>query len=210
MNNFINQFAPGVKLTKIQLVAIWIQIGEACLIPLAVILFIGALSFSSFTDIASGLNKPPSLSFLRDQYDFLLTRGVDQSSAALPLRLFELLIWSLIPIILLRVVSSPFLFGLVDWHKRFQAARMSIVKVFLACLLMAYSIWASVDMRGSSAVPVVDSMLKRAPQAYVSFEAFIFVGGSILFVEGLIMLVDIALTSARERKSSQPSEASKR
>jgi hypothetical protein len=210
MNNFINQFAPGVKLTKIQLVAIWIQIGEACLIPLVVVVFIGALSFSSLTYIASSLNKPPSLSFLRDQYDFLLTRGVDQSSAELPLRLFELLIWLLITMIFLRVVSSPFLFGLVDWGKRFQAAGTSIVKVFLACLLAAYSIWASVDMRGSSAVPVVASMLKRAPQAYVSFEAFIFVSGPILFVECLIMLFDNALMSARKRKSSQPSEASKR
>ena len=66
------------------------------------------------------------------------------------------------------------------------------------------------DMRGSSAVPVVASMLKRAPQAYVSFEAFIFVSGPILFVECLIMLFDNALMSARKRKSSQPSEASKR
>jgi hypothetical protein len=207
MDNLANQTAPGVKLTKLQLVAILILIAEVTLIPLVVVVFTFARTLPRSTYFASFLDKPPNLSFLRDQYDFLLTRGVDQISAAVPLRLFELLIWILVLVILLRLVSGPLLSGLINWRKRLQAAGMSIVKFSIGLLLMAVAVWSSMDMRGSSAVPAIDSMLKRAPQVYVFFEAFVFVGASILFVEGLMALLDIVLISARERQSLRPTNA---
>ena len=83
-----------------------------------------------------------------------------------------------------------------------------MAKLFLGWLLMPAAIWASMDIRSSSAVSSIDSVLTRARQAYVCFEAFVFVGASILLVEGLIGLVDFAVMWARERKSSQPSKAS--
>jgi hypothetical protein len=91
--------AQAQRLTKFQLVAFGTRVAALSLIPFTVIIFVGARALSSFTYFTSSLSKPPNVTFLRGQYDFLLTRGADQLSTALSLRMFEFLIWILIPIV---------------------------------------------------------------------------------------------------------------
>jgi len=159
--------AQAQRLTKFQLVAFGTRVAALSLIPFTVIIFVGARALSSFTYFTSSLNKPPNVSFLRGQYDFLLTRGADQMSTALSLRMFEFLIWILIPIVLLRVILSPPLFGLVNWREKLQAAGVSLPRFLFGMFLIAAAIWASIDIRGSSSLPVVSLLMKQTPQTYI-------------------------------------------
>jgi hypothetical protein len=184
-----------VRLTKVSLVARVVRAAGLVFAYLALTVFMFAQPLSHF---AASLNDPPALSFLRDQYDFLVSRGVPPPSAAVPLRLWECLIWVLSAIILGRVLSSPFLFGVVDWRKRLrQTGRPA--KALLGLLLMPGAIWASMDIRISSAV--FASLLNRAPRAFICLEAFVFLGALVLFVEGLIALADFAVSSVRSRSA---------
>ncbi len=184
------------RLTKTSLAARVSRVANICFAPLSVIVFILERPLSYFV---TSLNDPPTLTFLRDQYDYLITGGVAPASAAVPLRLWECMIWIFAPILLLRLVLSPFLFGVVNWRKRFQTKGGSIVRASLGWLLMGGAPWAAIDIRSSASVPAYGSLLNRAPQAFVCLEAVVFFAGIALFVEGLIMLVDFAATSVRKR-----------
>lgn len=210
MNNPFNPL-PLSKLTKLQLVAKAPALVELFVMPfLVIVAFIFARQLAELPYFSDILNKPPSLPFLRDQYDFLLARGIGSIAAELPLRIFEVLIWVLIPILLLRVVLSPYLFGLVNLREKIQATGGSILKFVAAWPIMAYAIWASTDIRASSSATGLTSLLKASPRAYICLEAFIFICSSILFVEESLALFEIALSGIRGSKSPRPFKDSER
>lgn len=202
--------AQFAQLTRVQRVAFGAKVVTLSLIPFTVIMFLCVSALSRIHDFAIGFNNPPNITFLRDQYDFLLVRGVDPVVAGLSLRVFEILVWILVPIILLRIVLSPYLFGLVDWRKRIEAAGGSIKGFLVSYLLMPIAIWVSTDIRFSSSVAALASLLKTSPQIYVFLEAFAFVTASVVFVEESLALFEITLGQVRGSKSPRPFKDSER
>jgi len=200
MTTAMNDLASRVKRAKFQLIAGVPVIAEACLLPLVFIFFICGWELSQF---ASSLKSPPTLSFLRDQYQFLLLRGVDPVSAALPLRLFEILIWILIPVGVLRVSLCSLLFTTISTRKVFQSHGISIIKFYLAFLFMLLLSWGSMDLKNITAVPSLDGLLTKSPFIYIFLEAFSFVFMAIVIFEALVLQIDIAVTPARARRSCQ-------
>lgn len=192
--------------TKFQLFAripLW---AECFVLPPLVIgsfIFVRLLSVIPYlTDI---LNRPPNLLFLRDQYDFLLVRGVDPMAAEQSLRLFEILIWVLVPILLLRLALSPFLFGLINWREKRRNANVSIMRLVFGWLLMVSGVYAATDIRSSSSVVGLAYLLKASPRAYICLEAFIFVMGSVLAIEGLTVAV-MRINASRQEFCVGPSQ----
>jgi len=195
VNNEANQSVTSTKLTKCQIAAIVPLIAEACLIPLVIVLF---LFGSELSHVASSLTDPPSLRFLRGQYEFLLLRGVDPTSAALPLRLFEVLIWILLPIGLLRLISSPLLFSRLGIRKILQIQGVSIVKFYLIVILLIAMFWLSMDIEGATFVPRLNALLKQSPNTFIFLEACWFAFVALVVFEALVGLVELVVTTARE------------
>jgi hypothetical protein len=203
MDHVVKQSTPRVRLTILQLIAVGPLVAEACLIPLVIIVFVFARPLSG---LATSLNSPPTLIFVRDQYDFLLRRGVDSISAALPLRLFEFLIWVLIPVGILRIALSPFLFSVLSMRKNFQVQGISITKFYLVLIFMLVILWASTHIEGATSVPALRALLEQSLNTYVFLETLLFVGMSIAVFEAVVGLIEIVVTAARERNPVQSSE----
>ncbi len=205
-SNVANKSASQARPTKPQLIALGVLIAETCLFPLVFGMFVFSRPLSNVVKVFG--NDPatqPSLWFLREQYEFLLARAVDPSSISLSLRLFGLLVWITISVVMLRLVSGPFLFSLLDYRKILKRRSVSTVKFIFLWLFMSTAIWASMDIQGSSSAPLLGALLLRSPLGYVCLEAFVFVTGAIAFVEGLLALFQLALTSDRKGRSSESS-----
>jgi hypothetical protein len=198
-----------VRLSKLQWVAACAAIAEVCLIPLAIVVFISTYQLSRVPYFESQLNGQPRLSFLRDQYAFLLTHGVDQFSAAASLRLYEFFIYVALCVIFLRLVLSPLVFDLFDVRKVLRTKGISIVKFYLSILFLTVGVWASMDLQSATNVPVLWALLRRSPYTFVFLETASFLFTSIAVSEGLIALVQIGTTKIRNPKSSS-SPTSKR
>ncbi len=199
-----NQSSSKAKPNKRQLFAIGVLIAEICLIPIVPGLFIFARSLSGVLAAVGGdPNTMPSLWFLRDQYVFLTAKGVDASSIAFSFKLFGFMVWLSLPVVLLRLVSSPWLFGLVNWRGVLAARKLSVRKFFLGWLLVSSSIWASTQIRGADSVPLLGVLLRISPPGYICLEAFFFVLGLIAFAEGLLALLQLALKRDLNGASSQ-------
>jgi hypothetical protein len=56
-------------------------------------------------------------------------------------------------------------------------------------------------MYGSASAPQLAFLLEHSPRAYIRLETFVFVGGTILFVEGLLLLL-LTIKRWRSRAST--------
>lgn len=209
LGNLFNPVPPPAKPTNIQRFAAGVRLVSLLFMFFAVLFFVCARVISHFAYFAS-LRAPPTLPFLRNQYDFLLLRGIDPNVAASPLRIFQFLIWILVFVLFLRVVSSPFLFGLIDWRKTAREQGAPIAGLVAGWMLMAVAVWASTDITSLSASRALGIPLERSPAAYVCLEVFLFSTGSILFVEAPIVLCDFLVTWVRARKPLSASKSSQR
>jgi hypothetical protein len=190
------------ELTSYEKMAMGAPLAEACLILLVPLFFVFADPLSRFIDseIAQSVSLRPS--FIDRQYHFLLAHGADAASVTSALRIFELLIWVLIVVVVLRVLSTIFLFGLMDIKGLFRAQRISVSRFVISLAVMAGAVWASTDIRFADSDPLF-GMLVRSPRVYVCLEAFVFVSASILLVEGLLVLIELAVSAIRGRIPSR-------
>jgi hypothetical protein len=179
------------RLGSMPIVPAAISIGELCLVPL---LFLVLAFHTAIADALtnSGLSADLTLnvSFLRRQREFLVDQGLDSVSLAKMFQVFALMVWLSIGIASLRLVSAPFIFGYWNrWYisrqrRYLPATPEGVIAGFI--LIGPLTLWISTWPTMASS-PVLRMILHHAPQAYLSLEAFVFVGSLIFTVEAVVL-----------------------
>jgi hypothetical protein len=187
------------RLTRRQRIAFAVYMAEFCLWPLTFILFAFARLFPS-----APVRTLPNLWLLQKQYVLLTAEGFDPSLIALALRLFELMVCISLPVILLRLVSAPVLFGLRDLRRTREKMKEKPVKVLFGWFLTWGGLWAAIHIEAAKSAPLLSVFLKFSPYWYICFCALMFVVGLFLVVEVPLLFIE---TRLRRDRPSAPSQA---
>jgi hypothetical protein len=136
-NNVPDKSPTRPKVTPSQYIAIGILLGQWCLLPLTLLLFVIARPFgNTFIDVL------PNLLVLQSQYVFLTGDGFAPSVIEAPLRLFEFMIRISVLVVLLRMFSGPLLFRREDlqriWYEKITSAP---IKLFWGWLATSAATW---------------------------------------------------------------------
>jgi hypothetical protein len=190
------------KTIRMPLLPVAISIAELGLIPLLFMMLaldgvvLRCLAVFGVTDLAA------TIPFLRRQSDYLTQRGVDPASVVATFQVFALIVWLSAAILVLRLISGPFLFGY--WNARAISLRKRYLpsspeSAVAAVLLIGLGgVWAS-TWAPMGAAPLLNVLLTQSPRAYLWLEAFVFVGSMIFSVEGILfgLLWLLKLTTSR-------------
>jgi hypothetical protein len=88
---------------------------ELCLLPLLLLAYVFGGSISRLVaDIGFDPNQAANIGFLQDQAELFVARGIDLYSVASDLQVFGMFVWLSVAVAVLRLLSGPLLFGLMD------------------------------------------------------------------------------------------------
>jgi len=185
---------------------------ELCLLPLLLLALVFSATLSRL--IAKYGFDPNGLAniwFLQDQSALFAARGAEPYTIINHLQVFGAFVWISVSIALLRLLSGPLLFDLMDARDAVRSRRIPSPppgKLLLGWLAAGpVAIWAS--MYGSDSAPQLAFLLRHSPQAYIGLEAFVFVTGTIFLAEGLLFCIRPLFKRWRSRAST-PNDATAR
>jgi hypothetical protein len=191
------------KLSVWQYIAAGILIGEACLLPIALILFVIARSLGN-----TFIGVLPSLWVLHKQYALLIGDGFDPFLIAVSLRLFELMIRLSVPVVLLRLISGPLLFSQPDVQHVYREKLNAPVKLCLVLLLFTSGIWVCLQIQSTHSL-LLRMLLTLSPYWYICLDTLVFIVALMFSVEAFLALIELILMRAREGTRSQPPSSEK-
>jgi hypothetical protein len=170
-----------------------VSIVELCLLPLLLIMLaFGPLIIRLIVELGFELDLAAKITFLHNQSVYLAGRGVDPASVSAEFQIFALMIWISVAVLVLRLVSGPFLFDF--WNARAISLRKrylppSLDNVLFGCLIAGpFAVWTT-TWTNMAAGPLLRALLKQSPRSYIRLEAFVFIGGLIISVEGLLLIL---------------------
>ena len=178
----VEKRSAGYLLSGVVVIVVWCL---PILVPVAFVL--GSLVADVLALLGVDVTVAPNIWFLRDQYEFISKHGVSAQLNVYNLQIFGLFVWGAALLLLLRLLTAPLLLGVSSPHRRRTVPDMSLGRLAVGLIVLGlFAMWAAIDIRGSTMASQLDFFLRHSPNAYIGLEAFVFVGGALFFVEGVV------------------------